>query len=150
MNHQAKLKADVDIVLDLLNAVLDAKPDSTFIRSLLFQYQERGGLSKKQLEGLYHKAVKVSSIPANRLTTLEAIIKRKPTRYKSSLPAPAPLYQKNEEAGQMLEAILIKYPEHKRVLFLKAKYDNNEPLSAMEMSELKKFNTLLQRQTKDV
>lgn len=140
-----RLKPEVDIVFDLLNAVLVAKPESTFIKSLLFQYRERGGLSKKQLEGLYHKAAKIASISENRLTTLEAIIKRKPTRYKSAPPAPTPLYTKDEQAGQMLTSILTKYPAHRRVLFLKAKYDNNETLSALELNELKKFNNMIAR-----
>ena len=138
-----RIKPDVDIVSDLLEAVLEARPDSAFIQSLLLQYRERGGLSKKQLEGLYHKAAKITTIPGNKLTTLEAIIKRKPTRYKSVLPPPAPLYTKDESAGRMLETILEKYPQHKRILFLKAKYDNNETLSVMELSELQKFNKML-------
>ena len=139
-----RIKPDVDIVSDLLKAVLAVKPDSSFIQSLLYQYQERGGLSKKQLEGLYHKAAKIPNIPENKLITLEAIIKKKPTRYKSALPQPSPLYTKDENAGHMLNAILAKYPQHKRVLFLKAKYDNNDPLSAVELSELQKFNKMLQ------
>lgn len=138
-----RIKPDVDIVSDLLEAVLEARPDSAFIQSLLLQYRERGGLSKKQLEGLYHKAAKITTIPGNKLTTLEAIIKRKPTRYKSVLPPPAPLYTKDESAGRMMETILEKYPQHKRILFLKAKYDNNETLSVMELSELQKFNKML-------
>lgn len=138
-----RIKPEVDIVSDLLKAVLAAKPDSHFIQSLLYQYQERGGLSKKQLEGLYHKAAKVAGIPENKLTTLEAIIKKKPTRYKSVLPPPAPLYTKDEHVGRMLEAILAKYPQHKSVLFLKAKYDNNETLSTAELRELQKFNKML-------
>ena len=138
-----RIKPEVDIVSDLLKAVLAVKPDSSFIQSLLYQYQERGGLSKKQLEGLYHKAAKVAGIPENKLTTLEAIIKKKPTRYKSVLPPPAPLYTKDEHVGRMLEAILAKYPQHKSVLFLKAKYDNNETLSTAELRELQKFNKML-------
>jgi hypothetical protein len=69
-----RLKPDVDIVLDILKAVLEAQPLSSFTQSLLHQYQERGGLSKKQLQGLYGKAEKVKSIPAGKLATLEAII----------------------------------------------------------------------------
>ncbi|MBX3253036.1 MAG: hypothetical protein KF862_02755 [Chitinophagaceae bacterium] len=136
-------KPEVDVVLDILKAVAEARPDSSFIKSLLFQYQERGGLSKKQLEGLYHKSVKVGSIPESKLTTLEAIIKKKPTRYKSQAPAPTPLYTKDEASGKLIESILSKYPQHKRVLFLKAKYDNNETLSPAEISELQKFSKLL-------
>ncbi len=138
-----RLKPDVDIIGNLLETVLKVRPDSTFIQSLLFQYQERGGLSKKQLEGLYHKAVKIDTIPQNKLTTLEAIIKRKPTRFKSAAPKSAPLYKKDEDAGKILESLLLKYPQHKRILFLKAKYDNNETLSVTESEELKKFNKML-------
>jgi hypothetical protein len=59
-----RLKPDVDIVLDILKAVLEAQPLSSFTQSLLHQYQERGGLSKKQLQGLYGKAQKIKTIPA--------------------------------------------------------------------------------------
>ena len=72
-----RLKPDVDIVLDVLKAVLDAQPDSSFTRSLHHQYQERGGLSKKQLQGLLDKASRIPSIPEKKLATLEAIIKKK-------------------------------------------------------------------------
>ncbi len=41
-----RIRPDVDIVLDLLKAVLEAQPASSFVQSLLIQYQERGGLSK--------------------------------------------------------------------------------------------------------
>lgn len=136
-------KTDVDVVNDILKAVLEARPDSTFVKSLAFQYEERGGLSKKQLEGLYHKASKVDSIPESKLTTLEAIIKKKPTRFKSVTPGPTPLYTKDEAAGKMINDILAKYPQHKMVLFLKAKYDNNETLSAAETSDLQRFSKLL-------
>jgi hypothetical protein len=138
-----RIKPDVDIIKDVLKAVLEARPDSTFVQSLLHQYEERGGLSKKQLQGLYDKASKIKTIPPNKMATLEAVILKKPMKYKSALPAPEPLYKKNEEAGQLLETILTKYPGHKRVLFLKSKYDNNETLSATEIAELQKFSKLL-------
>jgi hypothetical protein len=134
---------DVDIIMDVLQAAHTAYPDSVFIKSLLNQYQERGGLSKKQLEGLYHKAVKVRSIPPNKLATLEAEILKRPNRYKSTLPENSPLYKKDEEIGQLIDAILQKYPQHKRVLFLKTKYDNHETLTSSEITDLKKFHSLL-------
>lgn len=137
-----RLKPDVDIVLDILKAVLDAQPLSSFTQSLLHQYQERGGLSRKQLEGLYSKASKIQSIPSNKLATLEAIILKKPQRFKSVLPEIKPLYNKDEAAGKMINDVLAKYPQHKRVLFLKLKYENNEMLSATELAELQKFNKL--------
>jgi hypothetical protein len=138
-----RIRPDLDIVMDVLKAVLEAQPESSFTQSLYHQYQERGGLSKKQLQGLYGKALKINSIPANKLATLEAIIKRKPTKEKSALPDTEPLYQKDEALGQMISEILGKYPENKRVLFFKMKYDNNEILSSAELTELKKFSRLL-------
>ncbi|HET9430298.1 MAG TPA: hypothetical protein VFO70_03930 [Chitinophagaceae bacterium] len=138
-----RIRPDVDIILDLLKNVLDEQPSSIFIKSLLEQYQERGGLSKKQLQGLYGKASRIKSIPPGKLATLEAILLKKPTRFKSTLPTPEPLYKKDQEAGKMITAILEKYPAHKRVLYLKSRYENNEPLSAAEMGELQKFSKLL-------
>ncbi|MBK7680471.1 MAG: hypothetical protein KA330_08975 [Chitinophagaceae bacterium] len=138
-----RLKPDVDIVLDILKAVLEAQPLSSFTQSLLHQYQERGGLSKKQLEGLYSKATKVKTIPPGKLATLEAIILRKHSKHKSELPATTPLYKRDEEMGMMIEAILKKFPQHKRVLFFKSKYENNEIFSAGEKTELQKFSKFL-------
>ena len=134
-----RLKPDVDIVLDILKAVLTAQPLSSFTASLLKQYEERGGLSKKQLEGLYSKAQKINTIPVGKLATLEAIILRKHSKHKSELPETTPLYEKDEETGKIIDAILAKYPEHKRVLFLKSKYDNNEILQPAEKLDLQKF-----------
>ena len=136
-------KPDVDIISDVLHATLVAYPNSTFVQSLSFQYQERGGLSKKQLEGLLKKAEKVKTIPSNWLATLEAEIRKRPTRYKSAAPAPTPLYSKDETTGQMISSILSKYPQHKRVLFFKSKYDHDEPLSSGELAELEKFHKKL-------
>jgi len=138
-----RLKPDVDVVLDILKAVLAAQPLSSFTQSLLKQYQERGGLSRKQLEGLYNKASKIKTIPSNKLATLEAIILKKPQRYKSALPATQELYKKDEATGELINAILSKYPQHKRVLFFKSKYENNEVLSTFELAELQKFKKLL-------
>jgi hypothetical protein len=138
-----RIRPDVDIILDILKAVTAAQPLSTFAQSLLQQYQERGGLSKKQLEGLYGKAQKIKDIPENKLATLAAIILRKPAKHRSELPAPAPLYTKDEETGKMIGSVLEKYPQHKRVLFFKSKYDNNELLSPAEKTELLKFSKLL-------
>ena len=136
-------KPDVDVIKDVLKAALTAYPESSFIQSLSYQYEERGGLSKKQLEGLYKKVATVKSIPPNKLATLEAEILKRPTRYKSTLPAPTPLYSKNPHIGKLIEDILTKLPGHKRVLFFKIKYDNNEPLSSTEIAELEKFHKRL-------
>ena len=136
-------KPDVDIVNDVLLAAREAYPKSDFIQCLYQQYHERGGLSKKQLQGLYYKAENIPNLPPNKLATLEAEILKKPTRYKSALPANTPLYTKDEESGKLIDDILAKYPQHKRVVFFKTKYDNNETLSATEITELKKFHSVL-------
>ena len=135
--------AEVDIINEVLEDCIMAYPVSSFVISLYKQYQQRGSLSKKQLQGLYSKASKIEGIQQNKLATLEAVIKKMPTRYKSDLPAPQPLFEKNKQQGQLIDIILIKYPQHKRVLFLKAKYENNEVLSSAEMEDLKRFHQLI-------
>jgi len=137
------MNSEVDVVRDVLELTEKAFPASTFVKSLHQQYLNRGGLSKKQLEGLYQIAQKVTTIPAGKLSTLEAIILKKPNRYKSEKPAATPLYKKDEELGKKIDAILEKYPQHKRVLFLKAKYENNEIFSSTEIADLEKFYKLL-------
>ncbi len=138
-----RIRPDVDIINDLLEAVAAARPADAFIKSLHLQYQERGGLSKKQLQGLYGKASKIDGIPPGKLATLEAIILKRPTREKSALPVATPAYQPDEQSGKIIKAILEKYPEHKRVLFFKSKFDNDEPLNQAELSELQRFGKLL-------
>lgn len=135
--------SDVNIVNDLLEQCILAYPVSSFIISIYKQYMQRGSLSKKQLEGLYGKASKIADIPPGKLATLEAVIKKMPTRYKSDLPLPKPLLEKDENIKDIIDAILTKYPQHKRVLFLKLKYDNNELLTVTEISELTKFYRIL-------
>ena len=136
-------KPDVDIISDVLKASREAYPNSSFLQSLSVQYEERGGLSKKQLEGLYKKAERIRTIPPNWLATLEAEILKRPTRFKSTAPPPKPLYEKDEKTRGIIDAILKKYPLHKRVLFFQSKYQNNQSLSATELAELEKFQKLL-------
>lgn len=136
-------KLGVDIIDDVLQAALIFYPTSEFVKSLLFQYQERGGLSKKQLEGLYAKAKKIAALPPAKLATLEAEILKRPNRFKSVLPPNKPLYEKDEQIGKWIESILAKYPQHKRVLYFKMKYDSDEVLLVTDLAELKKFHSLL-------
>jgi len=136
-------KPKLDIINMLLEDCIIAFPVSSFVISIYQQYQRRGWLSKKQLQGLYDKASKISGVPPGRLAALESIIKKMPTRERSELPENKPFIVKNEEAGKLIEDLLAKYPQHKRVLFLKAKYDSNEILTASDVAELKKFKRLL-------
>ncbi|HEV8082801.1 MAG TPA: hypothetical protein VGP55_06355 [Chitinophagaceae bacterium] len=136
-------KPKIDIINSVLEDCIIAFPVSSFVISIYKQYMQRGSLSKKQLQGLYSKASKIEDMSTGKLGTLEAIIKKMPTRYKSELPGNAPMFRKDKIAGEMTEEILLKYPQHKRVLYLKAKYDNNEVLSTSENAEIKKFHQLL-------
>lgn len=132
----------IDIINLLLEDCIMAYPLSTFIISIYKQYQQRGWLTKKQLEGLYDKSKRINGIPPGRLAALEALIKKMPNRYKSELPENKPLFEKDPEVILLMEGILQKYPEHKRVLFLKSKYDK-QPLSSTEADELRRFHKML-------
>jgi hypothetical protein len=141
-----KQRPRVDIINMVLEECIIAYPVSSFIISLYKQYQARGWLTKKQLEGLYQKASSAPTVLPEKIAALEALIKKMPNRQKSELPQNRPLVQKDEGAGTLINAILSKYPEHKRVLFLKSRYDNNEVLSSAELAELKRFMTVLKRE----
>lgn len=139
MNQQKK---GPDIINMLLEDCILAFPLSSFIISIYQQYQQRGWLTKKQLEGLYGKASKINGLPPGRLAALEAQIKKMPTRYKSSLPENKPLFEKDVHLGKIIEAVLEKYPQHKRLLYLQSKYHNHE-LSNPECDEIRKFGKKL-------
>ena len=140
---QQNKKPEVDVVLDVLKACLVRYPESTFVNSLHQQYLERGFLTKKQLEGLHSKAGKAVDLLPGKLATLEAIIKKMPTRFKSEKPAePSPIYEQNIPVRIFIAAILEKQPAHKRVLEFKAKFEMNTPLSTHELTELQKFYRL--------
>jgi hypothetical protein len=134
-----KQKPRIDIVNEILEECIVAYPVSSFIISLYKQYQQRGSLSKKQLEGVYSKAAQIENISTSKLATLEALIKKMPTRYKSDVSAPATPFEKDTAIGEMIATILEKRPQHKTVLLLKIKYDKNEVLTAAEISDLKRF-----------
>lgn len=139
----ASLKQKLDIVDKVLDACYAYNPDALFVMSLMHQYEERGSLSKKQLEGLYQKAAKIPAMPVNWLATLEATINKMHTREKSPAMNNSPLYEKDEVVGNKMTLILEKYPQHKRVLFLHAKHKKNEILTPVEKAEIEKFFKLL-------
>ena len=138
-----KKNSQLDIINEVLEECILAYPVSSFVISIYKQYQQRGSLSKKQLQGLHGKASKIENLPPAKLATLEAVIKKMPTRFKSELPETKPMFEKDKSVGEMMDLILAKYPQHKRVVFFKSKYDNNETLSALEVDELKKFKQIL-------
>jgi hypothetical protein len=140
-----KQRRKIDIINEILEECILAFPVSSFVISLYQRYQLMGSLSKKQLQGLYGKAASIKGLAPGKLATLEAIINRMPTRYKSALPPSKPLFEKDSATGELISKILSKLPGHKRVLFLKAKYDNNEPLSTADIDDLIRFEKLSEK-----
>jgi hypothetical protein len=138
-----RINPDIDIVGYILEAVLKARPEDDFCISLQRQYAERGGLSKKQLEGLQGKAARIPGIHPGRMATLEAIIKKKHVTHRSTVTLTPAGAEKDILSGEMISGILEKYPGHKRVLFFKNKYDKDGILPAVEKAELGKFYALL-------
>src|SRR3954452_15476765 len=126
-------RTDVDVVNAVLEDCIIAFPVSSFVISLYQQYQKRGYLTKKQLQGLHGKASKISDISPGKLATLEAIINKMPTRFKSDKPEVKPIVEREDDAVLLINEILTKYPMHKRVLFFKSKIENKESLSMSEM-----------------
>jgi len=131
-----------DVILKVLETAHAARPHAAFIISLLQQYRERGGLSRKQLEGLHAKASKISEIPVAHLATLQAIIMKKPVRQKREEMVPQ-LTKEEDNELPMIEAILLKHPAHKQAMLLKMKKEKSIPLSVQEQQDLKRFFKLL-------
>lgn len=138
----------IDIINEVLEDCILAYPVSPFIISLYQQYNKRGSLSKKQLQGLYAKGTSAGTISPAKLATLQALINKMPNRFKSALPLNAPLFEKDESAGGLIDLILSKLPEHKRVLFLQAKWKGNETLTTAELADLKKIAALVSNRSK--
>lgn len=134
---------EINIILSILETLKENKPDNVFINSLHHQFCNRGGLSKKQLEGLQAKAVQSNLISTAKLATLEAIIKKKPTRYKSEIIKTVVTQKKDEAVLKLLEEILNRFPQHKMVLFLHSKYKHNDILTDAEIAEAKRLHKVL-------
>ena len=134
---------DIDIVKEILEKSLAARPENEFIGSLSRFYQERGGLSKKQMEGLHKYASRIRTIAPGKLATLEAIIKNRPTWQKQEISTAAVDLPNNEMVEEAITEILLAYPEHKRVLFIKSKLDQNQPITGADKDEIARFRKIL-------
>lgn len=134
---------NIDVIHDVLVLAQKAYPGSTFINSLFNQYQERGSLSKKQLEGLHNKASGIKTISPGKLATIQAIILKKHTNHRSTVSKTVAEIPADKTTPKMVADILLKYPQHKRVLYFKMKFDNQENLSLTEKTELEKFHKIL-------
>lgn len=138
----------IDVIDKLLALCYAHNKDALFIMSLMHQYEERGSLSKKQLEGLLLKAQKIKQIPAHQIAAVEAIVLKMPTRDKTPVKkTTTPAI--NEAQAQIIaslaqtDQILAIYPAHKQVLLLKSKLTSNQPLTAQEQADLTKFVKIL-------
>ena len=137
-------KKKIDVIDKLLEACYQHNKDALFIMSLMHQYEERGSLSKKQLEGLLLKAKKVQDIPVGWIAAVEAIVLKMPTRDKTPVADTSNKEQESVKAGdEVIQQILEKFPQHKRVLYLKAQSEQRKSLTPAEQSELEKFHQLL-------
>lgn len=137
----------IDVIDKLLSLCYAHNKDALFIMSLMHQYEERGSLSKKQLEGLLLKAQKIKEIPAHQIAAVEAIVLKMPTRDKTPVQKITPAI--NEAQAQISTAlaqadqILALYPAHKQVLLLKSKLISHQPLTPQEQADLTKFVKIL-------
>lgn len=138
-----QINPDIDIIAQVIEAVLEAKPNDAFCKSIQIQYMERGNLSKKQLEGLQGKAMRINGINPGKLATLEAIIKKKHVTHKSEATITYKKVEPDAEVDKMIEEILEKYPQHKRVLYFKINFEKDAVLTSSEKEELQKFYKIL-------
>lgn len=132
----------LDIVNELLEDCLMAFPVHGLLISLYQQYQRRGFLTKKQLQALHIKACQAPHIAPGKLATLEALINKMPNRFKSEKPDLPPEVDETAECRALIDEVLSRYPQHKRVLYFLSRLDARQPLSATEVTELKRFHTL--------
>lgn len=145
MLRKSSGKKKIDVIDKVLNACYQYNKDALFVMSLMHQYEERGSLSRKQLEGLVLKARKVPDLPAGWIGAIEAIILKMPVRDKT--PVAEQQVQQPDlpsvQQQQQIAEILQKYPEHKRILFMQSKLTGREQLNTTEAAELERLYRLL-------
>ena len=137
----------IDVIDKLLALCYAHNKDALFIMSLMHQYEERGSLSKKQLQGLLLKAQKIKEIPAHQIAAVEAIVLKMPTRDKTPVQKTTPAISEAEAhivaARAQTEQVLALYPSHKQVLLLRSKLMSHQSLSTQEQADLSKFVKIL-------
>jgi hypothetical protein len=137
----------IDVIDKLLSLCYAYNKDALFIMSLMHQYEERGSLSKKQLEGLLLKAQKIKEIPAHQIAAVEAIVLKMPNRDKTPVQKTTPAISEAEAqiaaARAQTEQVLALYPSHKQVLLLRSKLMSHQSLTPQEQADLTKFVKIL-------
>ena len=135
-------KGSLDFVEKILTACYNSNKDDLFVMSLMHQYEDRGFLTKGQLQGLFYKAEKVADLSAGLLATLERAISKLPTKEKKNAPIVLKEEKKDEETENKLNEILAKYPQHKAVLGLQNNFKKYDKLNSNELNELKRLYKL--------
>jgi hypothetical protein len=137
----------IDVIEKLLALCYAHNKHALFIMSLMHQYEERGSLSKKQLQGLLLKAQKIKDIPAHQIAAVEAIVLKMPTRDKTPVQKTTPAISEAEAqiavTLDQTEQILAVYPSHKQVLLLRSKLMSHQSLTPQEQADLTKFVKIL-------
>jgi hypothetical protein len=137
----------IDVIDKLLSLCYAHNKDALFIMSLMHQYEERGSLSKKQLQGLLLKAQKINEIPAHQIAAVEAIVLKMPNRDKTPVQKTTPAISEAEAqiaaARAQTEQVLAVYPSHKQVLLLRSKLMSHQSLTPQEQADLNKFVKIL-------
>jgi hypothetical protein len=136
-------KDGLDFVEKILTACYNSNKDDLFVMSLMHQYEDRGFLTKGQLQGLFYKAEKVQELPTGLLATLQATLSKLPTREKKDAPIIISEVKKDEETENILNEILLKYPQHKAVIGLQNNFKKYDKLNSTEKLELNKIYKLL-------
>jgi hypothetical protein len=136
---------NLDFVEKILTACYNSNKDDLFVMSLMHQYEDRGFLTKGQLQGLFYKAEKLEDLPAGLLATLQATITKLPTREKKNTPIVLNEVKKDEVTENMLSDILAKYPQHKAVIGLQNNFNKYDKLTSTEKLELNKIYKLLSK-----
>ena len=136
-------KGQLDFVEKILTACYKTHKYDLFVMSLMHQYEERGFLTKGQLQGLYYKAEEVKDLPAGLLATLEATISKLPTKEKKNVPIVIKEEKKDEETENKLNEILAKYPQHKAVLNLQNIFKKHDKLTSSEKLALNKIYKII-------
>ncbi len=136
-------KDGLDFVEKILTACYNSNKDDLFVMSLMHQYEDRGFLTKGQLQGLFYKAEKVKELPAGLLATLEATLSKLPTKEKKDAPIIISEVKKDEETENKLNEILAKYPQHKAVIGMHNNFKKYDKITSTEKLELDRIYKLL-------
>jgi hypothetical protein len=136
-------KGSIDFIDKILMACYDSNKDDLFVMSLMHQYEDRGFLTKGQLQGLFYKAEKVDGLSTGLLATLQATISKLPTKEKKNTTVVLNELKVDEETERLINEILAKYPQHKGVIGLQNKFKKYAKLTAAEKLELNKIYKLL-------